>query len=105
MAEGRALGPEQLAEPGEVDLAPLELGPGVGIRVGGVQPPNEPFGQPGLPLVVREALEGPGGEDPTEVEQDGSDHAWGAGSGNVPRVTGRQGNRPPRRPGRGPPDD
>ena len=73
-AERRRLGIEQVGEAGPVHLVALQSGPGVLVRVGGVEEADGPGGQTGLGLVGGERLEGTGGDNPAEVEQHGVDH-------------------------------
>ena len=68
---GEGFGFEQPAELGQRHFAALEFGPGVGIRVGGVQLSDEPVRQTAFLLVVRKRFERRREDDATEVEEDG----------------------------------
>ena len=70
---GRCLGFE---EPGEIvdgHLASFELGPCVGVRIGGVERADDANGQPGARFVASKRLERRGEDDAAEVPQHGLD--------------------------------
>jgi hypothetical protein len=74
VTEHRRLRLEAAHELGPVDVAALEVGPRVRIRLRRVEPPDRAVGQAGLTFVRREGGEGAREEHATHVEQDGADH-------------------------------
>src|SRR5207302_1133954 len=73
-AGGPSLALEQPAELVEADLVAFEAGPCVVVRVGEVQPSDEPPRQPTLLLVAGEGVEGAVDDYPADVEEGGPDH-------------------------------
>jgi hypothetical protein len=70
MAEGRRLLGERVGEGVDVDLAALQAGPRVRVGVGGVDPAQEPVGEPALGLVAGERVERRCRQHATEVPED-----------------------------------
>ena len=74
MAEGLGIDREGCIEVECADIAALEPGPGVGVRIGAVDRANEVGGQVVGLLVSIERLERTGKNDPTEIPQHRSEH-------------------------------
>ena len=56
------------------DLGPLKARPGIGIRIGGIEPADEVEWQAPVRLKAVEGLERRGCDDASEIEYDGSYH-------------------------------
>src|SRR5690606_1306499 len=77
MTQRRALGQEHLAEARGIHLAALEAGPGIAVRIGGIDPAQEILRQAAFLLELAEGIERRGEDHPAEIPQDGPDtHAF-----------------------------